>query len=238
VDKNKLEQFIVKYNLGGNVDSVKWVCKGDTLSTSFITDSKSLLGNVSVDNFKFCNADIGVYSTSQLQRLLNTVDNSMEIDVVDINGKPISLTFSDTNSTCNFILADLSIISTPPKLKNMPEFETRVDITNNFTTTFIRGKSALPDASTFTVMDRGGLKFVIGYSTTNTNRVTMALSTNELHMPEYISFNAELFKEILIANKECTGGIMEISNSGLLHISFQLGDFKSEYYLVAQQGHS
>ena len=41
--KSKLEGFIKRYNLGGNVNSVKWKSDGDSLSTSFVTPDKSLL---------------------------------------------------------------------------------------------------------------------------------------------------------------------------------------------------
>ena len=53
MQKSKLDKFIQKYNLGGNVNSVKWKSSGDALKTSFVTPDKSLLGEVSVSNFGF-----------------------------------------------------------------------------------------------------------------------------------------------------------------------------------------
>ena len=44
MQKSKLDRFIQKYNLGGNVNSVKWKSDGSSLSTSFVTPDKSLLG--------------------------------------------------------------------------------------------------------------------------------------------------------------------------------------------------
>ena len=52
MQKSKLSRFIQKYNLGGNINSVKWKSNGDSLRTSFISSDKSLLGNVKVNNFK------------------------------------------------------------------------------------------------------------------------------------------------------------------------------------------
>ena len=63
MQKSKLDRFIQKYNLGGNVNSVKWKSNGDSLSTSFVTPDKSLLGNVKVSNFNFEDAELGVYQT-------------------------------------------------------------------------------------------------------------------------------------------------------------------------------
>ena len=53
MQKSKLDKFIQKYNLGGNVNSVKWKTDSNKLTTTFITPDKSLLGKVSVDDFTF-----------------------------------------------------------------------------------------------------------------------------------------------------------------------------------------
>ena len=50
MQKSKLDKFIQKYNLGGNVNSVKWKSSGDTLTTTFVTPDKSLLGSVKLTN--------------------------------------------------------------------------------------------------------------------------------------------------------------------------------------------
>ena len=48
MEKSKINRFVQKYNLAGLVESVKWETKDNTLSTSFISDDKSVLGNVSI----------------------------------------------------------------------------------------------------------------------------------------------------------------------------------------------
>ena len=55
MQKSKLDRFIQKYNLGGNVNSVKWKSDGSSLSTAFVTPDKSLLGNVKVNKYSFTN---------------------------------------------------------------------------------------------------------------------------------------------------------------------------------------
>ena len=57
MEKSKLNKFIQKYNLGGNVNSVKWTADANQLKTSFVTPDKSLLGTVVADNVKFEDAD-------------------------------------------------------------------------------------------------------------------------------------------------------------------------------------
>ena len=69
MQKTKLDRFIQKYNLNGNVNSVKWTSKDDTLATTFVTSDKSLMGSVTVDNVQFDEGDVGVYTTDLLQQV-------------------------------------------------------------------------------------------------------------------------------------------------------------------------
>ena len=52
----------------------------------------------------------------------------------------------------------------------------------------------------------------------------------------YELFNADLFKEVLLANRECTSARLEVSNEGLARINFKVDDYDSTYYIVATQG--
>ena len=84
MQKSKLDKFISKYNLGGNVNSVKWKSSGDSISTSFVTPDKSLLGNVTVDKFPFDEAEIGVYQTDQLKSLINVLGDDVSLDLTKL----------------------------------------------------------------------------------------------------------------------------------------------------------
>jgi len=79
MQKTKLNKFIQKYNLGGSVNSVKWKSGGDKLSTTFVTPDKSLLGTVTVDKFKFEDAELGVYQTDLLKNLLGVLDDDLSL---------------------------------------------------------------------------------------------------------------------------------------------------------------
>ena len=48
-----------------------------------------------------------------------------------------------------------------------------------------------------------------------------------------VSFNAEYFNNILIANKECESGILQVSNAGIAKIDFKVDDYTCTYWLVA-----
>ena len=134
------------------------------------------------------------------------------------------------------MLSDTSIINEPPQMKMIPEFELSLNVTPQFISKFISGKSALSETDTFTVITdeaSSKTKLVIGYSAVNTNRVTIPVTSSEFSNIDNISFNANLFKEVLIANKDCESAVLQVSSEGLAKISFKIDDFTSTYYLVA-----
>ena len=235
MQKSKLNKFIQKYNLCGNVNSVKWKSNGSSLSTSFITPDKSLLGSVVADNVSFENSEMGVYQTDQLQKLLNVLDNEVDLSLTKSGDRAVSLKVKNGSVSVDYVLSDLSVIQDPPALKRLPDFQTKVKLDTQFIDTFIKGKSALSDVDMFTFVNDGdgNLTAVIGYSSTNTNRVTIPVETDTNGLTEPVTFNANLFKEMLVANKECKSAVLEVSNEGLAKVNFKIDDYDSTYYIVA-----
>tara|TARA_R110000824_G_scaffold372649_1_gene562820 strand:- start:27 stop:749 length:723 start_codon:yes stop_codon:yes gene_type:complete len=237
MQKSKLNRFIQKYNLGGNVNSVKWKSDGDSLKTSFVTPDKSLLGNVSISKFKLEDSEIGVYQTDQLIKLLGVLGDKIELNLSKAGEQAVSLGIKNDSVSVNYVLSDLSVISDPPALKRLPEFGTKIKLDNKFIDTFIKGKSALSDVDMFTIVKNknGGVDVVIGYSSTNTNRVNIPVETETNKIEKAVTFNANLFKEVLVANRECTSAVLEVSNEGLARVHFKVDDYDSTYFIVAMQ---
>ena len=236
MNKQRLTRFINKYYLNGTVNSVVLNSKSDKLSARFISGDKTLLGELSMDKSQIEECEVGVYNTEQLSKLLGVLDDDINISIVKSGDKSIALKVSDVHSSVNYMLSDVSVINKPPQLKEIPEFQLKIDVTSNFISKFISGKGALSDTDNFTVItDDNGTKLVIGYSTVNTNRVTIPVTTSESVNIENVSFNANIFKEVLSANKECESATFEVSSEGLSRITFKIDDYVSTYYLVSVQ---
>jgi hypothetical protein len=236
MEKNRLNRFISKYNLSGLVDSVSWTAENNTLTTKFISDDKTVLGVVTLDNFEFENSTVGVYNTNTLKSLLNVLGNDVQIELKKVEDKPISLSLTSDSTTVQYQLADLTVIPNVPDLKQLPEFGISIDLDANFIDKFIKAKSALSDVDNFTVLtDKGKLKIVIGYSNINTNRVDIVVNENYDGDVKAISFSAKYFKEILSANKEANKATLKVSKDGLSHVEFAVDGFSSSYYLVEVQ---
>ena len=236
MNKNKVSRFIDKYYLSGNVASVVLTSKGDTLNTRFITGDKSLLGELSMNSWNFEDVELGVYNTEQLIKLLDVLSDDVEMKLTKAGDKAISLEVNDGTASVNYMLSDLSVINQPPKLKKIPEFHVKVKVDSKFIQKFISGKSALADTDSFTVITNGdGVKIVIGYSSINTNRVTIPVETDTYEEINKVSFNANLFRDVLSANKECESAVLEVSEDGLARINFKIDNYNATYYLVALQ---
>ena len=103
MQKSKLDKFIQKYNLGGNVNSVKWKASGDSISTSFVTPDKSLLGSVKVDKFPFEDAEIGVNQTDQLKSLINVLGDDVSLDLTRFGDKAVSLKIKHGTTSVDYV---------------------------------------------------------------------------------------------------------------------------------------
>ena len=70
----------------------------------------------------------------------------------------------------------------------------------------------------------------------NTNRITWPPTPEgEAGELKATCFSANLFKEILVANKDAEAGYIEVSEAGLARVSFTGKDYSSTYYLVQLQ---
>ena len=235
MDKSKLVKFINKYYLSGNVNSVAINSDGNGLSTRFVSGDKSLLGEVKLKNYSITEADFGVYQTDALLKMLSVLDNDISVDLIKAEDKAISLDAKDSGAKVRYMLSDLSVINTPPQLKQIPEFELLLNVDKTFVSKFISGKGALPDTESFTIVSGDNPEVVIGYSSIATNRVAVPVENQTDNTIDNISFNANLFKDVLEANKECEAAVLEVSSEGLARITFNFSDYESTYYLVAVQ---
>ena len=226
--KTSIEQFINRYNLGGEVESVKIESNDSQMKVSFISDDKTLLGSVVSEETDFPNGEFGIYTTSQLKALLGVLESNVEVQSADSYVK-----FSDNGTSVNYMLADLSVIPVVPDLKQMPPFNADVTLDDEFTSKFIKSKGALSESDTFTFSCIGGKgEVVLGYSTINTNRISISVDCKCDGDIQPISFSAKYLKEILNANRGSKASSLKISSQGLAHASFQSDSIKSEYYLV------
>ena len=233
MNKQHLLRFIQKYSLGGVIESVAWNAEGTKLSVRFISDDKTMLGEVDFDGFTSTPFNIGIYTTSLLKNLVGILDNDLSLKVDMAGDKATVLKLASDDTETSYQLADLGVIPVVPDLKQLPDFNIDIEMTSSMIDKFIKAKGALSDIDTFTIFPEGGdLKLAIGYSTISTNRVTFTAIKGFTGDVKPISFSAKYLKEILTANKEATSAKLSVSPDGLATINFKIDEFNSRYYLV------
>ena len=226
--KASLEQFINRYNLGGEVESVKITSSDSEMKVSFISDDKTLLGEVTSKEGEFPNGEFGVYTTSQLKALLGVLESSINVDSTESYIK-----FYDKGTSVNYMLADLSVIPVVPDLKAVPPMNVQITLDDDFTSKFIKSKGALSESDTFTFECKNNNgEIILGYSSINTNRISMKVDCKCDGDVSPISFSAKYLKEILNANRGSKSANLQISSQGLAHIEFEKDNLTSKYYLV------
>jgi hypothetical protein len=228
MNKSKFDGFINRYNLGGEIESVMIKSDDNNLSVRMISDDKTLLGDVSVVESDFPNGEFGIYTTSQLKGLLSVLDEAISVE--ETTG---AVKFSDKGTKVQYMLAAPSVIPAVPDLKALPPFNVEVTLNDDFINKFIKSKGALSDADTFTFTSKAGKsEIILGYSSINSNRISIDVATNSTEDIEPIAFSAKYLKAILMANKGSKTSSLKISSKGLSHVSFIDGDYTSNYYLV------
>ena len=237
----QLYHFISLYNLGGLVESVKWTIKDNVLSTAFVADDKSMAGTVTQKAFTFEDTEFGIWSTAAFKVRTKALADDVEMSFVKNGAKAFAVTFVDKEGIdVNFMLADLNVIPAAPKVKAPTTFEVEIPIDAKFIDQFLRAKSSIPDADSFTLLmnKKDVLELIIGWAPSiNTDRIKVAVTpTAGLDkVTDPISFNANYLREILAANSDVAGAVLKVSTKGLAVITFDTAEFAATYYLVQKK---
>jgi hypothetical protein len=233
--KSELLNFVGRYHLAGATTSVKWVAKNGKLETEFITDDQNVIGNIKTD-LDLGDHELGVYATPQLVKMLSAVGDDLDVTVNGIDKTAVSMKIKDKDVNMTFMLADLSVIRQVPDLKNTPDWNITIELTNDFINKFIKAKNALPDSENFGVTCTSGqVDMIINYSTINTNRIKFSVNSDKSGDMPVTCFSSTLFKEILQANKNFESAELNVSSAGLARVTFKSPKSESTYYLVQLQ---
>lgn len=237
--KQTINTFIDKYSLNGTIESVKWVVDSANkqIKTASISDDKNVLSFVVIkDSAGLNDAEIGINDTAKLKKLLSVLNDEVNISFNTREDKIVSLSLTGESTDVQYVTADLSVIPKVPELKKLPPFNLEIPLTKEFVTTFVKAKNALSDVDTltFTKDKKDKLKLVIGFSSVNSNRISIDFKPTEGKdtLSKTIHFSAKYLKEILTSNNDCENAVLKVSDAGIAHVEFNNDVFNSSYYLV------
>ena len=231
--KTDFERFISKYNLSGACEIVKLVMANGMLTVNCLTERHHAFAKVSTTLIDLPDGEYTVIETAQLRSLLGVLRDEIKITVNQVNGIPMSLTFKDAGTKMVFALGDPIMLPKLPSF-SIGEKDLGFTIDKEFTTTFIRSATALPDVESFAVVaTNAAINVVLGYAENyNTNQVAITVPHDDTHDSPPWFYNTKTFREILMANRDAELGWFLIDGSGLAHVKFQTDGFLVDYYLA------
>lgn len=228
MEKAKLLNFISKYSLNGLCNTTKWVAKNRSLLTNFITIDNSTLGLVMCKGVNFPEGEYGIYNTKSLSKILSILQTEFEVNVG--SGKE-SFEFKDDSLEAKFMLCNLEVIANPPQANDIPEPDFTIDVNSIFIDRFIKSFAAIEEATTFSfVTTNGVVSLIINYSANNSDRIIIP-TDQKYKIDQPLPFNANVLKEIFIANKDCTSGSISVSSAGIMICNFEGEDIRSKYFI-------
>lgn len=236
--KSDLLKFIELYNLSGTVERVKIDADGSSLKTVFITEDKTLYGNVSYTGLKLDKGTYGIHDTKQLIKMLGVLEEDINPEVVRLDDKrAVGISFSDENTESMVMLADLSVIPSAPSGVNPGKADLEVLLDEDFVERYIRAKNALAEVNNFTFLTNpktSRVEMIIGHSSINSNRIRLELKTTPgLDTPaKMVSFNADYFKEALMKNRGMSGMTLKVNSAGLAHLAVKTAVYEANYYFL------
>jgi len=236
IQKNILQSVISKYYLDGLVEQVKWEVKSKKLTINFMVPDRDMLGKVELDKFDLEDANLAIYNTTQLNKLLGITSGELLLKV-----NKSKLNISDTQFDVSYSLAELFLIGKVASAEEPKQYTTSFTLDVEQQNALIKSKNAL-GIEDKTLLITGGLSpdkepillFTFGENTEHSNKVTYTVPIKkEVNLK--LSFNSEYVKAILSANKELETCNVSILTDGLLKFNFtDKSGITSEYFLIAK----
>lgn len=240
--KTKLETFIKKYSLGGNLDEVRWIGKDGKLILSEVTSDKKVLVTVELNNFDgFGDAEFVIGDTPSLKAKLAPLAEDIKINLNrgdEDSSRITSIEIEDDRNKVVYITGVDDHLPPKPKIINIPNYEVEIVLTPRFIDSFLKSKSGFNDVQLFTLVmsKKKNLEMVLGYSNhNNTDRIVLGLDCvpGKNTISSIASFSADILREILNANNDSKSDpILKVSEQGLAYVEFDVDGFNSKYYIV------
>lgn len=239
VNKSTLTSVISKYYLNGLNNQVKWRIKDNQL-TVYAGDNGRVC-KVIHNNFNLEDAELGVFDTHKLSKLISITNGDLSISLEKIKAVYTKMHIADLNFDLTYSLADILILGKNTYYEDPEEFEIQIDLTREDIDHLIKAKSALADVNnmlitTTTDMDGTNIcEIIFGDNTGFSNKITYQLRGNITKGDIQIPFDSDIFKDILSANKDMENGTLKISEVGMLKANFLTEETESEYFIARNE---
>jgi len=236
MNKEILQSVIDKYYLNGLCESVKWNIKDKELTINAVLTTKNAITKITCNDVDIADSELCIFNTSQLLSLLSITDDFIELEVESKQLTPIKLNIADNQYDLSYHLSDSSIIPSVATIEEPINYDFEFDIDNEFIVKFIKSYAALDKNPRFTMQahltpENKEIEIVMGAAEQHANKIKFRKEGEFIMSTDPIPFPANIFKEILSANKEAKGKAY-VSNQGLAKIVFEEDPISVTYFVA------
>tara|TARA_Y100000385_G_scaffold69827_1_gene70013 strand:- start:65 stop:787 length:723 start_codon:yes stop_codon:yes gene_type:complete len=239
INKSQLTSIISKYYLNGLNNQVKWRIKDNTL-TIYAGESGRVC-KVVLNNFQLEDAELGVFDTNKLSKLISITNGDLMISLEKIKAVYTKMHIADLNFDLTYSLADILILGKNTYYEDPEEWEVDLTLEPEDIDRLIKAKNALGDVNSMlitTTTDFDGnniCEFIFGDNTGFSNKISYKIQGNITESDIQIPFDSNIFKDILNSNKDMFKGQLKLSTTGILKLNFTSEEIISEYYVARNE---
>ena len=239
INKTTLQSFISKYYLNGLNNSVKWRIKDNSLIV--YASEKGTACKIELKNFKFEDAELGIFDTDKLTKLINTLMGELLIVPEKTKAVYNKLHISDQTFDVVYSLADILIMKKISYYRDQDSYDIELKLDKEHINNLIKAKQSLSDQNnvtitTFNDIERGLLcEFTFGDNASYANKITYRMEGNITCDNIELPFNSDLLRDILKVNKDMDYGEFKLSAEGLIKMNFHSKEIESEYFLLRSE---
>ena len=239
INKLTLQSAINKYYLG-EIESVKWIIKDNTLYVDFMSLNKEVIGKLTYRNFNVEDCELAIFDTKKLLNLINITSGDLLLSIEKVKDINTKLHIADNSFNLTYALADPLLIGKIGTVKET-EWDAVLPLEIEFVEYLIKAKSALQGVDNMTITPTKDLNdtdvciFSFGDENGHNNRITYQMYGEIQPSDISIPFNSNSFKNILNSNKDLEEGKIYINYEGLMKLCFKSEDSESEYYLIRKE---
>ena len=240
ISKSQLSSVISKYYLNGLNNQVKWRIKDNTLT--IYAGEAGRVCKVVANNFPLEDAELGVFDTNKLNKLLSITNGDLIISLEKIKAVYTKMHIQDSNFDLTYSLADTLILGKNTWYEEPENLDINIVLEPEDIDHLIKAKNALGDIdnmliTTTTDFDGNNVcEFIFGDNTGFSNKITYQINSGKIEKNDLqIPFNSDVFKDILNNNKDMSFCSLKLSDTGILKIDFESEGIKSEYFVARNE---
>ena len=240
ISKQQLSSVISKYYLNGLNNQVKWRIKDNTLT--IYAGEAGRVCKVVANNFPLEDAELGVFDTNKLNKLLSITNGDLIISLEKIKAIYTKMHIQDSNYNLTYSLADTLILGKNVWYEDAENLDIDITLEPEDVDALIKAKNALGDIynmliTTTTDFDNNPIcEFIFGDNTGFSNKITYQVNGGDIKNNNLsIPFNSDIFKDILNNNKDMDLCKLKLSDTGILKLEFISEEINSEYFIARNE---